>query len=81
MACTETELIAIDLERQWTRVNYYYSTYFTIPEIQDTGSIALGDPDGLYCGPAVYTLVDGQGYIFEALGSDRDFELRATDES
>ena len=58
MACTETELILPNLERQWTRVNYYNSTYFTIPEVQDTGSIALGDPDGVFCGPAVYTLLD-----------------------
>ena len=36
--CTESELIEPVVDTLWTRANYYNATYFTFPEVPDSGS-------------------------------------------
>ena len=47
VACTTSELIEVTIDQLWTRANYYNATLLEFPEIQDTGSLALGDPTGI----------------------------------
>ena len=64
VACTNSELIDVGIQQLWTRANYYNATYFLFPEIQDTGSLALGDSTGIsYCGEKSYALQGGSGFI------------------
>ena len=82
VACRDAELIDVSIPQLWTRANYYNATHYEFPEIEDTGSIILGDSTGVsYCGERSYTLLGGSSFLLQGSSNERQLTLYTTSES